>query len=290
MYLYNRAAVRAGTVERVIERVAPDLGEVADVEIVPTEGLTYYKLKNFGVARSKTEVTIMIDSDAAPQPGWLAALVEPFVDPDVMAVGGFTQMGHDDFLSRAMALSWIFNLADEGTKTEGRNSIHVNNFAVRTQFFQDHPFPDLPTFKKACVFWLRGIKGEGHQYVRTAKAKAIHAPHPGPKFLVWRAWTAGMDADFVTFQTRSSSHVARFAYSFVHFAKKLGRAWYRILFKGGVVGMPLWERPAALLVALTYYLIVLTGQLQSSLTRRFGPIPAFQPMSSNSATRLAGGA
>jgi hypothetical protein len=38
------------------------LNEVAEVEIVPTPGFTYYKLKNYGIARSTTDLTIMLDS------------------------------------------------------------------------------------------------------------------------------------------------------------------------------------------------------------------------------------
>lgn len=278
LYLYDRRKVPAGTIEGAVARVAPQLPALADLEIIPTEGLTYYKLKNFGVACTRTELAVMIDSDAVPQPGWLDGLLAPFDDPRVMAVGGFTRLGHEDFLSRAMALSWIFNLADEGARTERRNSVHVNNFAVRTAFFRDHPFPDLQAFKKQCVFWLRAIRSEGHLYVRSAAALAVHAPHPGIKFLIWRAWTAGFDSDFVTYHTRTHSRLGRFLYSFVHFAKKLGRAWYRILFRAHVVGMPLWERPFALLVASGYFGILLAAQMASALTRRFRPLLPVRPL------------
>src|SRR6478672_5632981 len=51
MYLYDKGAVPAGTIERALEKVAPRLHELADLEIIPTNGLTYYKLKNFGIGR-----------------------------------------------------------------------------------------------------------------------------------------------------------------------------------------------------------------------------------------------
>lgn len=278
MYLYNRHAVPAGTVEKVIDSEAPQLRDLADLEVVPTENLTYYKLKNYGIARTRTPLAVMIDSDAIPQPGWLDALLAPFAEPKVMAVGGFTRLGHEDFLSRAMALTWIFDLEGDREKTERRNSIHVNNCAVRTDFFREHPFPDLQAFKKQCVFWLRGIKEEGHLYVRTADAKAIHAPHPGLRFLVWRAWTAGFDSDFVTYHTRTKSRAGRLGYAFVHYAKKLARAGKRILLRGDVVGMPWYERPFALLIALGYFTVLLAGQITSSVTRSLDPLPPFKPM------------
>ncbi|MBA3668653.1 MAG: glycosyltransferase [Sphingomonas sp.] len=278
MYLYDRHSVSPKAIEVTIEEAAPRLPELADLILTATDGLTYYQLKNYGVARAGTELSVMIDSDAVPQPGWLEAIIAPFDDPEVMAVGGFTMLGHDDFLSRAMALSWIFDLVGEGEATERRKAIHVNNFAVRTEFFRAHPFPDLQAYKKQCVIWLRAIRSEGHRFVRTSKAMAIHAPHPGVKFLVWRAWTAGLDADFLAFHTRTSHSLGRFAYAFVDLAKSLTRAWYRILFRAEAVEMPVWERPFALLVALTYYLLRLVAQLGSSLTRHFDPLPTFQPM------------
>ena len=278
MYLYNRHAVPAGTIEAVIDKVAPRLPEVAELEIVPTEGLSYYKLKNYGIARSRTELSVMLDSDAIPQPGWLEELLAPFADPEVMAVGGFTRLGHEDFLSRSMALSWIFDLAGEGAKSERRNAFHPNNCAMRTDFFRKHPFPDLQAFKKQCLFWVRGIRKEGHKYVFAPRAQAVHAPHPGLKFVFWRAWTSGMDSDFVIFHTRTRSRLGRLGLSFVRFFTRLGRAWYRILFRGHVVGMPIWERPFALLVALGYYAVRLAGEVTSALTRSFEPLPPFQPM------------
>jgi hypothetical protein len=273
MYLYDETAVPAGTVEKVLDEVAPQLRQLATVEIVPTPGLSYYKLKNFGIARSTTDLTVMLDSDAAPEPGWLESLLKPFADPEVMVVGGFTVLGVNDFLSRTMALSWVFNLAHERDKTTKRNKIHVNNCAVRTDFFRTHEFPDMPAFKKQCVFWLRGLTSEGHKYVRTADAMAIHAPHPGVKFLIWRAWTGGMDADFLAYQTITQSRLGRFGYAFSYFGRKLFRSWRNILVKGDKVGLPVWQRPFAMAVSLCFYLVTLAGHLSSVATRSFTPLP-----------------
>lgn len=274
MYLYDANAVAADEIDRTLDQIAPRLREVADIEIVPTPGLSYYKLKNYGIARSKTDLTIMLDSDAAPQPGWLENLVKPFADDEIQVVGGFTVLGTQDFLSRAMALAWVFNLAHEREKTTKRHKIHVNNCAVRTEFFRGHPFPDLPAFKKQCVFWLRGLTAEGWKFVRTADAMVVHAPHPGPRFLVWRAWTGGFDSDFLAFQTVSRSRPGRFGYAFAYFARKVTRSWRNIIRHGGKVDMPAWQRPFAMLVTLAFYLATLAGQLWSVFTRDFAPLPA----------------
>jgi len=272
-YLYNEKAVDPEAIKRVIAKAAPHLPELANLEIIATPGLTYYKLKNFGISRSTTDVSIMLDSDASPQPGWLDALLKPFADPTIMAVGGFTVLGYDDLLSKTFALSWIFDLADEREKTVKRHKIHANNCAVRTDFFRANPFPDLSAFKKQCGFWLRDISSRGHRYVRTADAMTIHAPHPGYKFLVWRAWTTGMDRDFQGFHTVSHSRLRRLGYAFQYFAKKVRRSWSNIIRKGDKVDLPVWQRPVAMVISLGFFLIALVGQLGSALTRDFGPLP-----------------
>ena len=272
-YLYDETAIAPGTIERAIEATVPRLRELADVEVVPTPGLTYYKLKNFGVSRATTDLTVMLDSDASPQPGWLENLLKPFADPAIMAVGGFTVLGYEDLLSKTMALSWIFDLPEERKKTVKRHKIHANNCAVRTDFFRANPFPDLPVFKKQCGFWLRDLSARGHRYVRTADAMTIHAPHPGYKFLVWRAWTTGLDRDFQGFHTGARSRIARIGYAFGFFGKKLGRSWSRIWTKGKAVELPVWQRPAAMVIGLGFFGIALAAQLSSALSRSFGPLP-----------------
>jgi hypothetical protein len=271
-YLYDRQAVPDGTIERAIDGIAPNLRTLADLEIVPTEGLTYYKLKNFGISRATTPISVMLDSDAAPQPGWLDGLLAPFADPKIMAVGGFTVLGYEDFLSRTFALSWIFNLADEREKTVKRHKIHANNCAVRTDFFRANPFPDLPAFKKQCGFWLRDLSANGHQFVRTADAMTVHAPHPGYKFLVWRAWTMGLDRDYQAFQTATRSRPGRVGHALGFFGKKVGKSWGRIWTRGGAVDLPVWQRPAAMLVSLGFYGVGLAGEVKSAVTRDFPPL------------------
>jgi Glycosyl transferase family 2 len=273
MYLYDKNAVEPGVIEQVLATTAPGMRELADLEIVPTDGLTYYKLKNYGISRARTELSIMLDSDAAPQPGWLENLIKPFADPDVMAVGGFTVLGYDDFLSKTFALNWIFDLREERDKTEAKRKIHANNAAVRTDFFRANPFPDLPTFKKACGFWTRDLDARGVVYLRTADAMTVHAPHPGYKFLVWRAWTMGLDRDYQAFQTATKSRIGRLGFALKFFGGKVGKSWWRIWTRGGSVDLPVWQRPGAMLVSLGFYGVGLAGELSSALTRSFEPLP-----------------
>ncbi len=44
--------------------------------------------RNTGVQSTRGDVVVFLDDDAVATPGWLAALVDPFADHDVIAVGG----------------------------------------------------------------------------------------------------------------------------------------------------------------------------------------------------------
>jgi hypothetical protein len=100
----------------------------------------------------------------------------------------------------------------------------------------------------------------------------VHAPHPGYKFLAWRAWTMGMDRDYQAFQTGTRSRIGRFGYAFEFFGGKVGKSWGRIIAKGGQVDLPVWQRPAAMLVTFGFYGVSLVAEIGSALTRRFEPV------------------
>ena len=284
-YLYDERMVDESTINDLIAHVAPGLPYLTDLELVATVDLSYYQLKNFGISRARTEFSVMLDSDAAPQPGWIDGILAPFADPEISAVGGFTVLGCNDLLSKVMALIWLFNLPSESVETVKRRKIHVNNCAVRTAFFRQHPFPELPgAFKKQCGFWLREIDRLGFKWVRTADAMVVHAPHPRISFVAWRAWKMGMDGDFQMFHLVSRSRLRRLGSAFVLPNKKNLRAWNRIWTKGREVDLPVYQRPLAILLSLCFYSSMLAGQLGSALFRSFQDLPATDTLPDRSVT------
>lgn len=272
-YLFNRDAVDPDTIRRVIAQAAPKLFDLADVQIVPTSGLSYYELKNYGAERATTDLIVFLDSDAAPQPGWLGNMLVPFADPEVVAVGGITVLAYQDFFSKALALSWIFGLREERAKTARQWGIYANNTAVRTAFFRDHPFPKLSTYKYQCVFWLRALLAKKHGYVRVADALTVHAPHPGYRFLLWRAWITGLDRDFYVFHSRTRSRIGRGFKALTFFLSRTVKTWLRIVSKHDDVDLPLWQVPGAMLVALGYNMTVFFGQIWSAISRSQDELP-----------------
>ena len=64
-------------------------GSVRDVRVLPNahrRGLS--GARNTAVAAASGDVVVFLDDDAAARPGWLGALLAPYADPDVVAVGG----------------------------------------------------------------------------------------------------------------------------------------------------------------------------------------------------------
>jgi hypothetical protein len=81
----------------------------------------------------------------------------------------------------------------------------------------------------------------------------------------------GLDRDYQAFQTGTRSRVGRFGYAFEFFGGKVGKSWGRIVAKGGHVDLPVWQRPAAMLVTLGFYGVSLVAEIGSALGRRFEP-------------------
>jgi GT2 family glycosyltransferase len=80
----------------LLERVRSHFGE--PVRVLPNvrrRGLS--GARNTAVDAAQGDVVVFLDDDAAARPGWLAALLAPYADPDVVAVGG---VAHPRFPSR----------------------------------------------------------------------------------------------------------------------------------------------------------------------------------------------
>jgi hypothetical protein len=72
--------------EDLLRRARPALPWV---RVVPNDGPRGLSAaRNTGVSAAQGEILVFLDDDALPAADWLERLVEPYVDPDVVAVGG----------------------------------------------------------------------------------------------------------------------------------------------------------------------------------------------------------
>jgi hypothetical protein len=264
LFLYDANAIDPESIRQGLSRACPALESRADVQLVATDGLTYYQLKNRGAELAKTPFTILLDSDACPQPGWLCGLLAPFADPRMMAASGVTSLEPLDLISRTMAMVWIFDLPSEHPRSRGRQQMHANNFAVRTRFFTQNPFPNTPAFKKQCGIWLADVVERGFGFERVPDALVLHAPHSGFVFILWRAVQAGLDRDAKA-KLEGRSRLARLGYAAQVFFKKNLRSARRIVSHHREVDLPVWLIPCSIAVAWSYFSTLAGAQLVSAV-------------------------
>jgi GT2 family glycosyltransferase len=75
----------------LLERARAEFGDVRVLANAHRQGLS--GARNTAVAAASGDVVVFLDDDAAARPGWLRALLTPYADPDVVAVGGRADNG-----------------------------------------------------------------------------------------------------------------------------------------------------------------------------------------------------
>jgi hypothetical protein len=265
--LHDPARVSEHSIRTRVAQHAPKLEDVARVDVRPLPGADYYGLKTAGIAAAETELVVLVDSDTAPQPGWLDALLAPFSDPAVVAVAGFTTIAWHDLVSRVCALAWVYHLPSEADVPARKNAMHTNNLALRRNYFRAHPWSWPRGGKKGGAQFLRDVEANGRRWLRAPNARLLHAPHKSALHFCLRGWTAGVDQDWSARNKVGRSRSARAAYALRHFARNARRALVRVVTKRREVGLPAWQVPAAVGLALAHWSATLARQLVCALRR-----------------------
>lgn len=252
----DETAILAG----MLRDMAPGIAAFAELDIVSLPGGRYYDLKNAAVTIARGDIVLYLDADSVPEPGWLPKMLAPFADEAVTIVNGFTALEHDDFLSRAYALFWIFPLASGDERFAAKRSLNVNNSAFRRAWIAANPFPGNNGFKVSCsILWDR-VRRDG-VVTRRVDALAMHKPPRGVRFLVWRAMVTGRDNDRRYAILKSPNRPRRLGHALGRLWTSEWRSLRRVFGKGRHVGMPVWERPAAFVVASAFHVLAFFSQI-----------------------------
>ncbi|TPM31662.1 glycosyltransferase [Mesorhizobium sp. B2-3-5] len=238
---------------------APELGQVADLVFTAFPGGRYYDLKNNGMLATHGNVVIFTDSDVVAESGWLSGLLEPFADPEIICVNGYTYLSHDDFFSRTFALIWFFPMARGDKRFASKRAINANNVGFRREWIFDHPFPRHNGFKVSCTLLMHKLLREGHK-IHNVNARVYHYSPRGWRFFYWRALVTGRDADRKFTELKSPSRTQRVVKSFSRWATMSWRTTRRIIGHAREAGMPLWQIPFSLIVGQAFYVLVFWGQ------------------------------
>ncbi|HEX8573276.1 MAG TPA: glycosyltransferase [Allosphingosinicella sp.] len=238
-------------------------------------GCDYYGKKNFGFRRSSGEVALFFDSDLAPEPGWLRALVEPLADPGRNVAVGRTHFETGTVYERAMALFWIFDERLEVAKVRPTRRLVSNNIAFRRRLFEALPFPDRPTYRGQCSELGAKLARLGIVMFEATAARAAHPAPAGPRAFAARAFRAGRDS---CAYRRMEGAVGALDW-FGEWRRDLGSVRRRIGWRAPRIGAGPAARSAAALLGALYYSIKAAGYISETARgrARSGPEPAAGP-------------
>ena len=131
-----------------------------------------------------------------PEPGWLAALIEPFRDPKIEVAGGNTYIDPANLYSKAFALFWFFPLRSSGGGLTPSDRFFANNVVFRRDLFLAYRFPDLPLLRGQCWALAEALQRDGHRIYIQNEARVSHPPPNGLQHYARRALCEGHDNAF----------------------------------------------------------------------------------------------
>jgi len=264
LLVFNPDEQDGGDIARVLAAAAPTLSDWLDIRPLPTPNARYYEFKNAGAEAARGDILVFLDSDLEPEEGWLQTLLAPFADPSVTAVNGYTYLGYDGFLSRTLALTWMFPLRDDTERERRRRSLHANNWAVRRAWFLENRFPRHPGFKVSCSLLSAGMAAQGIE-LRKVDAYGRHKPLEGFRFTMWRGAVAGRDDDARFAILKSPRRTQRLARAGSRWAKHLMRSARRVVLYRTQVDLPAVQVIPAIAVAWMYYTAFFLAQARSAI-------------------------
>jgi hypothetical protein len=203
--LYDKNRVDPAIIHQTVAEMIDASAWQASIELLPTDGLGYYELKNFGVPHTDREIVLFIDSDTIPEPGWFDALMSAIEQPHIDVAGGSTFVAPDSFVAKAFNLFWFFERRSKGASLRPHNYFYANNVAFKRSVLERYPYPDLESFRGQCHVMCGRLREDGFTIYRHDGARMMHPTTNGIGHFFRRAICEGHDE--VT----------------IHRAKKMGR-------------------------------------------------------------------
>jgi Glycosyl transferase family 2 len=179
LVMYDKREIHREDAERIV--TAKTLAENPFVDLVATDGLRYFSLKNEGAFRSRGDIIIFVDSDCVPEERWLCQLLEPFRDPEVGVVTGNSYIDRDTFYAKTFAAGWYFPDRLPDGPLVAIPTTFVNTLAIRRHIFEKYPFPEVSSlYMGQGVLWNRTLGANGVSILLNPRARVAHPP---PVFL-----------------------------------------------------------------------------------------------------------
>lgn len=273
--LYDPASVDGDMVRTVVEHEFQPSKVLAMTRIIPSPGLRYYQQKNFGARLSDFELTVFLDCDVIPEPGWLAALIGSFKNPEVAAVAGETHVEHRGFYSKAFALFWFFELKDPEGGLRPTTYFHANNVAFRSEVFLANPFPDIAAYRGQCTVLGHRLREKGFGLFVQRSARVSHPVPLTAGYFIARALNNGRDEVLVN-EIVGRSNQAKVRSVYWNLRTGLVGSFRKFRDNRRDVGLSLPAAAAAYTVAAAYFGLKAIGELvtlaRPNLIARLFPI------------------
>jgi hypothetical protein len=241
--------------------------EALKLSCLPVPQATYCELKNAGAAASKGDIVIFLDSDVIPEPGWLAAFLTAFADPEISALVGNTYVdctGNATY-AKAMAIAWMFPLRDTEGGVTPLKMFYANNVAFRREEFLKRLFPSVPGFIHAPADLLvERFQREGVPIWSLGDARASHPPPRGTRHFVNRAISGGKARALAKGRPAIGrlKRIARYLKADIDSTLYCCR---RMFSAGKKVNLRFYELPLAMAVGSAYHALFLLGSVASVL-------------------------
>jgi glycosyltransferase involved in cell wall biosynthesis len=253
--VYDRLAIRPDLIQALAGDAFRRCPEVA-VQLLPTDGATYYLQKNRGAEMARRDLILFVDSDVVPESGWLASLLHPFRDPEVEVACGNTYIEPRGVYNKAFAAFWFFPLRSRSPGLEPSTSFFANNVVFRRDLFLSYRFPDISLVRGQCAELARALLRDQHRIFISNGARVRHPPPNGFRPFVFRALCQGHD---MVVKSRLAGQARVFG-SLRDWMVGIGCALRQIWRRRADLGMTATDMTAAVCIALGYYTIALFGQ------------------------------
>lgn len=235
----------------VEEKIRTRLGPAFEVVVEVAPGLEYYPLKNVAARRARGRILVFVDSDVAPDDGWLAHLVGSFVRPDVRVVCARTYVPPRDVFSSAFALGWTYRLRQEDPRLHRPEKFFANTLAIERDLFRRVEFPPLGRRTRGAASGIARELAKLDVGVWENPAAAVAHPPPADfRHLVVRGIAHGRDIYWKESEEQRFRHLARtVGLALVRFRHGVEKT----LRHGRGVGLRPWQIPACLAIIGAYY-------------------------------------
>lgn len=274
--LYDKRRIDPAIIHQILAETIDPKAWDATIQVVPTDGLGYYQLKNHGVPQTDREIVVFLDSDVIPEPGWFDAMMSAIENPEVDIVSGNTYVMPDTFYAKAFHLFWFFELRSKQARLYEHGSFYANNIAFKRPILERYPYPDLESFRGQCVILCDRMKKEGVRIYRHDGARVSHPPPNGFEHFYRRAICEGHDEVMLQRAKRMGRLLSGPIGSTMRFWKSVKKTFQRAVRCRHDVNLSVLGAAGAVLLGIVYYVLKLFGEVVTffnpGIVRRYWPI------------------